>query len=73
MLLLHIKRKVTNRNLKIFQNTVAAGEELSPRDLFYYANESTDNQNMMMQFFYMKHFLIKTKDGMKRKFMHVVS
>ena len=45
MLLLHIKRKkVTNRNLKIFQNAVAAGEELSPRDLFYYANESMDNQ-----------------------------
>ena len=30
--------------MKIFQNTVAAGEELSSRDLFYYANESTDNQ-----------------------------
>lgn len=45
MLLLHIKRKkVTNRNLKIFQDAVAAGEELSPRDLFYYANECMDNQ-----------------------------
>lgn len=38
------EKKVTNRNLKIFQDTVAAGEELSPRDLFYYANESMDNQ-----------------------------
>ena len=38
------KKKVTNRNLKIFQNAVATGEELSPRDLFYYANESMDNE-----------------------------
>ena len=30
--------------MKIFQDAVAAGEELSPRDLFYYANESMDNQ-----------------------------
>ncbi|WP_129111131.1 glycosyltransferase [Bacillus toyonensis] len=37
------EKEVTDRNLKIFQNTVAAGEELSPRDLFYYANESMDN------------------------------
>ncbi len=38
------EKEVTDRNLKIFQNAVAAGEELSPRDLFYYANESMDNQ-----------------------------
>ena len=67
MLLLHIKKKkVTNRNLKIFQNTVAAGEELSPRDLFYYANESTDNQKYDDAVLLYETFLIKTKDGMKR-------
>ncbi|MGH0485956.1 tetratricopeptide repeat-containing glycosyltransferase family 2 protein [Bacillus mycoides] len=38
------EKEITNRNLKIFQNAVAAGEELSPRDLFYYGNESMDNQ-----------------------------
>lgn len=38
------EKEVTNRNLKIFQNIVAAGEEMSPRDLFYYANESMDNK-----------------------------
>ncbi len=38
------EKEVTDRNLKIFQNAVAAGEELGPRELFHYANESMDNE-----------------------------
>jgi glycosyltransferase involved in cell wall biosynthesis len=40
----HKKEKEwTNRNLKIYENAVAKGEELSPRDVLYYANECLDN------------------------------
>lgn len=74
MLLLHIKRKkVTDRNLKIFQNTVAAGEELSPRDLFYYANESTDNQKYDDAILLYETFLNQDEGWYEEKFMHVVS
>ncbi|CAM4092371.1 beta 1,4 glucosyltransferase [Bacillus manliponensis] len=41
----HEKEKEwTNRNLKIYESAVARGEELSPRDVYYYANECVDNQ-----------------------------
>ncbi len=39
------EKKPTNRNLKIFQNIVANGEELTARDIFYYANECADHQH----------------------------
>jgi glycosyltransferase involved in cell wall biosynthesis len=41
----HQKEKEwTNRNLKIYEKVVARGEELSPRDTLYYANECADNE-----------------------------
>lgn len=43
--IVHQKEKAwTNRNLKIYESAVERGEELSPRDVFYYANECVDNQ-----------------------------
>lgn len=36
-------RTYTNRNLKIYESIVNLGEELSPRDIYYYANELSDN------------------------------
>lgn len=38
------EKKSTDRNFKIFQNSMRDGEELTPRDIFYYANECTDHQ-----------------------------
>lgn len=41
---LHQKEKTyTNRNLKIYESIINSGEELSPRDKYYYANELYDN------------------------------
>jgi len=34
----------SDRNLKIYENRLCKGEEFSPRDLFYYANELCDHQ-----------------------------
>lgn len=40
----HAKNKVyTDRNLKIYQNREEAGEQFSPRDQYYYANELRDH------------------------------
>jgi glycosyltransferase involved in cell wall biosynthesis len=42
--ILHQKDKTyTDRNLKIYESIVNTGEELSPRDKYYYANELSDN------------------------------
>ncbi|WP_459501061.1 glycosyltransferase [Bacillus sp. C1] len=38
------EKQATDRNIKIFQRAVESGEELTPRDIFYYANECTDHQ-----------------------------
>lgn len=45
----HQKRKKTTagepgRNLRIYENMLAKGEEMTPRDLFYFANELRDNK-----------------------------
>ncbi|WP_404452019.1 glycosyltransferase family 2 protein [Virgibacillus necropolis] len=40
-----IDNTVSDRNLQIYQNRLRKGEELSPRDLFYYANELKDHNN----------------------------
>ncbi|MCM3143995.1 glycosyltransferase [Brevibacillus sp. MER 51] len=41
----HNKQKeYTDRNLQIYRRRDAKGEEFSPRDLYYYANELRDNQ-----------------------------
>lgn len=37
-------RHDSDRNLNIYEQAVAAGEELTPRDLYYYANELKDHQ-----------------------------
>ncbi|WP_110954018.1 glycosyltransferase family 2 protein [Anaerosinus massiliensis] len=38
------KSDTYDRNLKIYENRLANGEEFSPRDLYYYANELNDHQ-----------------------------
>lgn len=38
------EKQSTNRNLKIYEATVEAGEELTPRDVFYYGNECVDHE-----------------------------
>lgn len=41
----HRKEKAyTDRNLRIYEQRVAAGEQFSTRDLYYYANELRDHQ-----------------------------
>ena len=43
--IIHKKDKpYTNRNLKIYESLISRGEELSPRDIFYYGNELYDNK-----------------------------
>lgn len=37
------EEKQSNRNLKIYEDLVESGEELTSRDLFYYANELKDH------------------------------
>ena len=41
---IHKKEKAhTDRNLKIYENILASGKELSQRDIYYYANECKDH------------------------------
>src|SRR5690625_1863471 len=47
----------SNRNLRIFQKRMKAGEVFSPRDLFYYANELKDHQKYKKSLIYYKKFL----------------
>ncbi|WP_235822102.1 tetratricopeptide repeat-containing glycosyltransferase family 2 protein [Gottfriedia luciferensis] len=43
--IIHQKDKeYSDRNLKIYENAISSGKELSPRDKYYYANECVDNQ-----------------------------
>jgi len=49
------------RNLKIYENRIKKGEEFSPRDLFYYANELKDHQQYKKAIIYYQEFL----DGKK--------
>ncbi|WP_025731635.1 glycosyltransferase [Heyndrickxia ginsengihumi] len=39
-----LKESEPNRNLQIYEKMIEQGEEFSPRDLFYYANELVDHQ-----------------------------
>jgi glycosyltransferase involved in cell wall biosynthesis len=50
------------RNLNIYQNLIAQGEQFSPRDLFYYANELFDHQKYEKALDYYIQFL-DTKKG----------
>ncbi|MEH7348928.1 glycosyltransferase [Gottfriedia acidiceleris] len=43
--IIHQKDKeFSDRNLKIYENAISSGNELSPRDKYYYANECVDHQ-----------------------------
>jgi len=50
------------RNLRIYEKRIKAGEDFSPRDLFYYANELKDNKLFKKAITYYKEFLA-TKKG----------
>ncbi|MEK4283991.1 MULTISPECIES: tetratricopeptide repeat-containing glycosyltransferase family 2 protein [Ureibacillus] len=49
------------RNLRIYENRIKNGEEFSPRDLFYYANELKDHKQYNKAIIYYQEFL----DGKK--------
>jgi glycosyltransferase involved in cell wall biosynthesis len=49
------------RNLRIYENRIKKGEEFSPRDLFYYANELKDHKQYKKAITYYREFL----DGKK--------
>ncbi|WP_255294774.1 glycosyltransferase [Bacillus sp. AFS041924] len=43
--IIHQKDKeYSDRNLKIYENAISSGNELSPRDKYYYANECVDHK-----------------------------
>ncbi|WP_404815089.1 glycosyltransferase [Psychrobacillus glaciei] len=52
----------SDRNLKIYENRLEKGEEFTPRDLFYYANELKDHAQYQKSSFYYQKFLA-TKKG----------
>ncbi len=51
------EHKDTDRNLRIYENRLAKGEEFSPRDLFYYANELREHQQYRKAVEYYEKFL----------------
>lgn len=51
-----------DRNLRIYEQRLAKGEEFSPRDLFYFANELFDHQNYQRAIEVYQQFL-QTKKG----------
>lgn len=51
-----------DRNLRIYEQRLAKGEEFSPRDLFYYGNELFDHQNYERAIEVYQQFL-QTKKG----------
>ncbi|MDQ0270946.1 glycosyltransferase [Cytobacillus purgationiresistens] len=52
----------SDRNIKIYEKRLEKGEEFSPRDLFYYANELKDHQQFDKAVLYYVEFLL-TKKG----------
>lgn len=46
-----------NRNIEIYNQLVKSGEQLSPRDTFYYANELLDHTQYEKAIFYYEQFL----------------
>lgn len=56
------ERMINDRNLKIYEKRIKKGEEFSPRDLFYYANELKDHQYYQKALQYYQYFLA-TKKG----------
>ena len=53
--------QATGRNLRIYENRLKRGEEFTPRDTFYYANELRDHRKYEKAITYYKEFL----DGKK--------
>lgn len=53
---------INDRNLKIYEKRLEQGEEFSPRDLFYYANELKDHRLFQKASIYYREFLA-TKKG----------
>jgi glycosyltransferase involved in cell wall biosynthesis len=51
----------SDRNLKIFQNRLMKGEEFTPRDLYYYANELFDHKKYNRAISYYNKFLATGK------------
>lgn len=51
-----------NRNIQIYENMISSGKELSPRDLYYYANELCDHRKFEKAIEYYIKFL-NTKKG----------
>ncbi|WP_347814334.1 glycosyltransferase [Alkalihalobacillus sp. LMS39] len=51
----------STRNLKIYENRIAKGEEFSPRDLYYYANELFDHKQFEKAIDYYLQFLNSKK------------
>jgi glycosyltransferase involved in cell wall biosynthesis len=52
----------SDRNLRIYENRLKNGEEFSPRDLFYFANELFEHQKIERAIEFYKRFL-NTKKG----------
>ena len=52
----------SNRNLKIYEKRLEKGEEFTPRDLFYYANELKDHAQYLKSILFYEKFLA-TKQG----------
>ncbi|MDQ0970813.1 glycosyltransferase involved in cell wall biosynthesis [Neobacillus niacini] len=52
----------TDRNLRIYKNRLKRGEQFSPRDLFYFANELLEHKKFEEAIKYYKQFL-ETKNG----------
>ncbi|MDQ1147984.1 glycosyltransferase involved in cell wall biosynthesis [Bacillus sp. SORGH_AS 510] len=56
----HIKKastQISDRNLRIYENRIKNGEDFSPRDLFYFANELRDHQQYEKAIIYYNEFL----------------
>ncbi|MCM3626973.1 glycosyltransferase family 2 protein [Paenibacillus glycanilyticus] len=54
-------RHDSDRNLRIYEQRLARGEELSPRDLYYYANELKDHSRYEKAILYYNRFLHSKK------------
>lgn len=58
----HDDQSPSNRNLNIYENRLKKGEQFTPRDLFYYANELKDHQKYQKALQFYEQFL-QTKRG----------
>ena len=54
--------ELTDRNIKIYEKMLADGKDFTPRDMYYYANECYDHQDLRKAIEYYKKF-IETNKG----------